>query len=201
MLESDMEMDDHPIWDMLKKNSIPFPGNVSREIVQEYMHVKQNYYSEDEIEKVWDLISDPQFRSLLKSKFNANLVASLYANNRYEDAVSMSNLIKSYYPEVRILYRDVGIIGSAIDGWVDVSSKPMVQEDINKNVWKTTLELGEGAVKFRCRNSWSQNWGGSSFPQGEAVWFGRNIRVEPGKYHIVLDLDNNTYSFEKLANE
>ena len=65
--------------------------------------------------------------------------------------------------------------------------------------FEVDIELGEGSVKFRCRDSWSQNWGGSSFPEGEAVWFGPNIPVEPGRYHITLDLTNYRYSFERLT--
>ena len=51
-------------------------------------------------------------------------------------------------------------------------------------------------VKFRCRDSWSQNWGGLVFPLGKAIPDGDNIEVpQEGMYHIILNLTDNTYEF------
>ena len=75
----------------------------------------------------------------------------------------------------------------------------MIQTDVLNSIWEVDLFLKEGEVKFRCRDSWSQNWGGDSFPKSEAIWFGKNILVnEGGYYHITLNINELTYNFEKL---
>lgn len=199
ILSSDVEMVDKSLWKLLKKNDIPFPGNMSEWIINEFQHVEHDYYSIEELDRAYGLIHDPHFRSELKSAFNTLLEERLYANNRFEEAVSIRELIKSYYPDVKVIYRDVGVLGNAIDGYIGVKSRPLIQTDIQNNIWETELELGEGSVKFRCRDSWSQNWGGNTFPEGEAVWFGPNIPVEPGRYRITLDLNNYRYSFERVT--
>ena len=62
--------------------------------------------------------------------------------------------------------------------------------------------LKRGIVKFRCRDSWAQNWGGSSFPTGPAEFDGMDIVVdEEGIYHIRLNLDEKTYEFIKKEKE
>ena len=198
ILATNVDVNDKSLWELLQKNSIPNPGGLSPEVTDEFLHVEENYFNESEIQKVMELMESPYGQSLIKSKFNVNMNAMLYANNRYEDAVSIQKIIKNYHPEVRVLYKDVGVIGTALRGYIDVPSEPLIQTDVMNSIWEDTLTFSEGSVKFRCRDSWSQNWGGNTFPTGEAVWFGPNIEVEPGRYHVRLDLSQNTYSFEKI---
>jgi len=201
LLSSDEEMKDNRLYELLKENSIPFPGGMNQYVIDSFRHVMPDYYSEEELKRLHDLIEEPHFRSELKSTFNTLLRKNLLANNRYEEAVSIRDLIKNYYPDIKVIYRNVGVLGDALDGYIGVKSRPMMQTDIKNNIWETQLELGEGSVKFRCRDSWAQNWGGNSFPEGEAQWFGGNIAVEPGRYRITLDLTNYRYSFERLPDE
>ena len=63
----------------------------------------------------------------------ARLIA-MYADNRYEEAISIRDLIKSHYPDIKVIYREVGTIGNALDGYVGVKSRPLVQTDIKNNI-------------------------------------------------------------------
>ena len=113
-------------------------------------------------------------------------------------------MIKEYYPEVRLIYQDVGIIGTSINGFPDVGAKstPLTNKKKDESIWEIEMFLKQGKVKFRSRDSWAQNWGGSSFPSGSAVFDGRDILVnEEGVYHISLNLDKKTYEFIKKENE
>ena len=197
-LSNELAITDNSLWRILKENAIPYPGHMTEVVINEFMHVETDYYTDEELNRVYALLFDPVFRSELKSFFNARHSAGLDENFMYEEAVSIRDLIKNYYPEIKVIYRDVGVIGTALDGYQNTKSRTMIQTDIENNIWETELELKAGTVKFRCRNSWSQNWGGDSFPEGTAQWFGRDIEVEPGHYHITLDLNNYTYSFTKI---
>ncbi|MFH4966112.1 hypothetical protein V8G69_14005 [Gaetbulibacter sp. M235] len=54
-------------------------------------------------------------------------------------------------------------------------------------------------MKFRCRDSWTINWGGDTFPEGKGYQDGPDIEIpEDGNYHITLNLTDKTYQFEKL---
>ena len=117
------------------------------------------------------------------------------------DALAMLKLIKDYYPEVKLLFQDVGIIGTSIDGFDDVGARstPMVLTNEEQSIWEIELYLKKGRVKFRCRDSWAINWGGNAFPKGEAYFEGPDISIpEAGNYQIVLNLTANTYEFIKL---
>jgi len=70
--------------------------------------------------------------------------------------------------------------------------------DARQGLWETTLELKNGTVKFRTRNSWNENWGGNSFPEGKLLFYGENIPVKAGRYRISLNLKDNTYRFDAI---
>ena len=105
---------------------------------------------------------------------------------------------------MRVIYENVGIIGTALDGYDDVGGKstPMERTDAENSIWEAELYLKKGTVKFRCNDSWLRNWGrnylGDNYLSGEAMPDGDNIAVEEGTYHIKLDLSNYTYEFIKL---
>ena len=111
--------------------------------------------------------------------------------------VSLKQQIEAYYPEVRLLYPDINIIfGSVSEKWEESTPMCLVNEKLN--IWEADLELKGGFVKFKSRDSWMQNWGGDTFPNGNSIFYGDNIFVEPGKYHVILNLTENSYEFIKL---
>ena len=121
-----------------------------------------------------------------------------YINNDLEGGLAILELIEKYQPGVKLLYDDIGIIGDALEtGWT--TSVPMNRIDEQTGAWSLEIQLKAGGLKFRNRNSWSDNWGGSSFPEARLQFFGRNIRVtEPGNYKIHFNLKERSYRFEKL---
>ena len=52
-----------------------------------------------------------------------------------------------------------------------------------------------GAVKFRAANSWSTNWGDSSFPTGTGTQEGKNIPVTAGKYNVTFNVQTGAFVF------
>jgi hypothetical protein len=159
------------------------------------------YYSQDQIKKARDIIYSEKYRAALQSVRTRTIFEGATINVLLSDAKSVIRQIKKYYPEVKLIYEDVGIIGTSIDGFDDVGaiSTPMRERKQEAGVWEIDLYLKEGRVKFRCRDSWSQNWGGNAFPEGDAHSFGADIVVsEPGQYNIVLDLNEGRYFFNRI---
>lgn len=156
------------------------------------------YYSEEQLLIASELIHCEDIRNTLKTiKIKALYDLSAIGNFENEARSIMAN-IKAYYPDVRILFENIGIIGTSIDGWDDVAmSTPMKEPEFG--VFETELFLKEGDVKFRSNDSWIQNWGGDTFPEGAAIQDGNNIHVDQsGKYLIRIDLNSNRYYFTKL---
>jgi hypothetical protein len=158
-----------------------------------------NYYSKIAYEKLNNLVRTSKFKAILKTLKSYKIIYRAHVSNNYEDGLSIMKLIKTYYPDVKLLYQNVGIIGTAINGYDDVGAKstPLIQTDIENSIWELDIYLKKGTVKFRCRDSWNQNWGGESFPKGSAVPDGDNIFVEEGEYHVIVNLSKNTYEFIK----
>lgn len=185
--------------ELLLQNNIPFPKldleNTSKGLISD-----TTFYDKEDYINCMKLLQDKNFRAHLKSQRTQVSLNSLDFKVLYNDALAMLKLIKSYYPEVKLLFQDVGIIGTSIDGFDDVGARstPMTLIDEDQSIWEIKLYLKEGAVKFRCRDSWAQNWGGTTFPKGKAYFEGQDIPVsEAGNYRVVLNLTENTYEFIK----
>jgi hypothetical protein len=120
----------------------------------------------------------------------------------YTRAISeMTSIIELINDELnpRLLYEEVGIVGSALEsGWE--KSVPMHLTNKKKAIWELNVLLEKGEIKFRTFDSWIQNWGGSTFPSGQAELNGTAIPVEAGNYHVILHLADKTYKFSKVRN-
>lgn len=162
------------------------------------------YYNKEDITTCEKLLQNKNFQTQLKSKRTQITIFMLDFKVLYNDALAMLKLIKDYYPEVKLLYQDVGIIGTSIDGFDDVGahSTPMSQTNEEASIWEIELYLKEGRIKFRCRDSWALNWGGNTFPKGDVIFEGPDISVtEAGNYRVILNLTAYTYEFIKQADD
>lgn len=155
------------------------------------------FFEEEEVQKARSLLEDQKFRSALKTlRGNKEEILNYLGNDR-EGGLGILSLIEDYYPGVQLLFDDIGIIGDALDsGWT--KSIPLSRQKGQNCMWEVELTLKDGTVKFRNRNSWSQNWGGNDFPTGRNIYLGEDIRVKAGHYHIRLDLCESRYEFLKI---
>ena len=179
---------------------IASPMLIQSGIIANWSKSDSTYYTSNDLKNLHNLVRSHSFRAILKSVKSDKIWNFKYARNRYNDGISIRNLIKSYYPDVKEIYNDVGIIGTSINGFDEVGARstPMTLTDIKQSIWEIDLYLKEGRVKFRCRDSWLINWGGTTFPKGKADFEGPDIQVtEAGNYHIIINLTANTYEFIK----
>lgn len=184
----------------LVDNGISFP-KFDHNVINSVWVSDSIWYSKEDIKNTKNLLYSKQFRSLLKTAKSQRNFDILDYRAFIAESENILNSIKTYHPDARLLFEDVGIIGTSINGFDDVGAKstPMVLVDEENSIWEINLYLKKGLVKFRCRDSWAQNWGGSSFPRGEAEKDGNNIEIpEAGNYLITLNLSQKTYHFKKL---
>src|SRR5699024_10370403 len=88
-----------------------------------------------------------------------------------------------------------GVVGSAtINGW-NGPDVPMYKTD-EDGVFVAYTTLIDGEIKFRENNAWDHNFGGAN---GQLIDNGANIVVTAGKYKIILNLNDQTYSLEPFS--
>ncbi|MFW9952529.1 MAG: DUF6090 family protein [Candidatus Thorarchaeota archaeon] len=159
------------------------------------------YFTLNQMNIASNLIHSENFRSILKTirvKTNYDIQNIL---NIIAESKSIISGIKTKYPDVRIIFENVGIIGTAINGFDDVGAISTPMEETDFAIYETELYLKKGVVKFRSNDTWFKNWGGDSFPKGEAIHDGNNIIIDQsGLYHVHLDLNSNKYFFTRLNN-
>ena len=90
----------------------------------------------------------------------------------------------------------ITMIGPAVSDWnTDVS---MITEDGGKTYTAESVVFSTGELKFRVNNAWSLNYGGSTFPAGEATPNNVSetaIAVQEGTYDVTFDRVSLTYTF------
>ena len=192
------------ISSLFYEEEIPIPEiNPGLTEFENFRYVDTTFFTKTELSKIRTLVKSHKVKVILRTlKANRLKIIEQDLRMSIQDAKSVLKSIKEYDPKVRLLYNNVGIIGTALDGYDDVgaSSIPMSLTDAEQSIWETDLTLKDGTVKFRTRNSWNQNWGGIGFPKGKAIFYWENIPVSAGNYHIILNLSEKTYEFIKKEN-
>ena len=184
------------------------------------------FFTGAEIHTARNLLRDGQLLVPLRSMWARKSEYLLVASRRRDLARSMAASIKVLYPDVRLRYSDISItgpalneeaaatwellltqdcnLGSCVSDWIrgyeiwTAHETRMIPVDGSEYVWELETQLWDGLVKFRSRGSWDENWGGKTFPRGEAERHGDNIRVPSGRYRITLDLEHLKYEFTEL---
>jgi starch-binding outer membrane protein SusE/F len=102
-----------------------------------------------------------------------------------------------YTFEELVDFESIGIIGSATPGGWDEET-PLNRDPNTPGLWTVTLDLVDGEAKFRANNDWAVNWGGNSFPEGEAIINGDNIQIPAGRYIITFNTNDPSYQFLEI---
>jgi Secretion system C-terminal sorting domain/Outer membrane protein SusF_SusE len=94
---------------------------------------------------------------------------------------------------------DIGIIGSATPlGW-DTDTN-MFPDTTGPDNYTITLNLVQGACKFRQNDGWDVNWGSIDFPTGIGTQNGVDIPVPAvGRYKIDFNKATGAYNFTKIV--
>jgi hypothetical protein len=183
------------VTSILQDEDIPLPFEVfGLTSFRNFSETDSNFFSAIEIKKAQKIIPTKQFIAALKSLKSKKIFLQLDLSNSLDEGLSYLKLIKAYNPAIKLVFTDIGIVGTALEtGWD--RSIPMMQNDSIENVWELNIHLNNGYIKFRNRDSWAYNWGGKGFPNGNTIFYGEDITVSEGNYHIILDLNKNTYQF------
>ncbi len=110
-------------------------------------------------------------------------------------AITFNKSTGEYNFAEQVEFSSISIIGSATEGGWDTDT-PLTRDSGNPNLWRGTVTLTEGALKFRANGSWAINWGGSTFPSGTGELNGPDIPVaEAGNYLVSFNTSTLAYNF------
>lgn len=100
----------------------------------------------------------------------------------------------------QVEFTSIGVIGSATAGGWDAET-PLTRDSGNPDLWKGTVTLTVGELKFRANNAWAINWGGGEFPSDTATVNGDNIAVPTaGDYLVSFNTRTLIYTFLLIGN-
>ncbi|MEO2051025.1 MAG: DUF6090 family protein [Allomuricauda sp.] len=195
LASSDFSTNDKPISAILIKEGLPVPSvNFGYSLLMGMLN-DTAYFKQKEWEKAKSLVQTPEIRSGLvqlaqQKEFLKNELSQLV-----ELSTNSMAQIQHLYPEVRLLYEKIGIIGEGTsnENWVDDTILTLVDE--KKAIWEALVDLNGGGIKIRENKSWNVNWGGASFPKGQLEWFGPNIPTEEGTFRLIVNLSEKNYEF------
>ncbi|MEL6986426.1 MAG: SusF/SusE family outer membrane protein [Bacteroidota bacterium] len=97
------------------------------------------------------------------------------------------------------VFESFGIIGDATPIGNFDEDVDMTADTDEPWIWRTTIQLTNGTVKFRAEDDWTDNWGGDDFPTGVGVPGGGNIPVQAGEYNVSFNVITLEYSFETTS--
>jgi hypothetical protein len=169
----------------------------------------------DEAESIRKWSRSPQGAAALRELIRLRYLSSvnlIYMMDRNESVIDS---IRLYDPDISLPIETIGLAGDATSlGWD--TSIPMRRDPDDPNLWRATVELADGELKFRADDNWSTNWGapkvrGDSlsfsfrgdaaavFPRGAGEFQGLNIPVEAGRYDVTFNSQSFEYSFDKVS--
>lgn len=94
-------------------------------------------------------------------------------------------------------YLTLGLIGPATAGGWGGAQTALIRNPTDPFKWSGNIQLTDGEAKFRVDNSWAQNWGASTFPNGVGTSGGPNIPATAGKYTVTFNTLTGAYTFVK----
>ncbi len=92
----------------------------------------------------------------------------------------------------------ISIVGTGVNGWPEDQTTPEITLSTIDGISYTinNLAVTSGEIKFRQDLSWTVNWGGSTFPNGQGILNSpTNIPTTAGTYDVTFNISNATYTF------
>lgn len=88
-----------------------------------------------------------------------------------------------------------GIVGSATpNGWEGPDTQVLSFDGIHEVWYANNITFTTGDIKFRQNNAWGLSYGAGSTPGSLTSENGSDIAVKAGKYNVIVDFKNLTYS-------
>jgi hypothetical protein len=161
--------------------------------------------TDTEIAAARGLLASERMRSILEELRARKAKMTGTKFNEGEIALSALRRIQGEYPGLRLQFDNLGIVGAAVTPGEDTEAAwmrtiPFERLPDHEQRWQLDIDLHEGLLKFRTRESWEENWGGTDFPEGRVRWYGDAIEVPvAGRYRVTVDLKEDWYRFERLS--
>ena len=163
--------------------------------IADYPH---NFYSEEELNRVLQLTKNPSFIADLKSLNELKKKTIGYSALLTKQGQDGLEYLKRVFPDINYGITEMEIIGLATPNNDWTRGTPMQKTSTDDSTWEITMELTDGAVKFRTDPAWTFDWGMGQANPDKLVFKGSNIPVKKGTYHIIIDIVNGTYEFKPV---
>lgn len=187
------------ITSFLDELNLPYPSiTFGYSALNDYQNIDTTFFNDSDIKRTLKLLENSKFQNALKSLRSIKFTSLIFIDNNISLTNTNTRLIKDYYPDVKLLYSNIGLVGDATQQNNWTKNVPLALTDESKAIWEGDVILSDGSLKFREGENWNFNWGGDTFPSGNSFSYGDNIKVKAGSYHVILNLSAKTYQFIKI---
>lgn len=197
-INEDYKSSRYDITSLLEESNVPYPSiTFSYSALNDYQNIDSTFFDESDIKNTLKLLESPKFQNALKSSRSIKFTNLIFI----DDIINLTNtnkrLIQDYYPNVKLLYSNIGLVGDATQHNNWTQNIPLTLTNESQSIWEGDVILSDGSLKFREGENWNFNWGGDAFPSGNTYSYGDNIKIKSGSYHVILNLSEKTYKFIK----
>jgi hypothetical protein len=187
------------ITSFLDELNLPYPSiTFGYSALNDYQNMDSTFFDDSDIKRTLKLLESSKFQNALKSSRSIKFTSLIFIDNIINLTNTNKRLIQDYYPKVKLLYSNIGLVGDATQHNNWTKNFPLTLTNESKAIWEGDIILSDGSLKFREGENWNFNWGGDEFPFGNTYFYGDNIKVKSGSYHVILNLSEKTYEFIKL---
>lgn len=186
------------ITSLLNELNLPYPSiNFGYSALNDFQNMDSTFFNESDIQHTINLLENSKFQNALKSSKSIKSLNLIFIDNIINLTNTIKILIQEYYPNVKLLYSNIGLVGDATQNGDWAKNIQLTLTNDLETIWEGDVMLSDGSVKFREGENWNFNWGGNAFPAGNTYSYGDNIQVKSGNYHVILNLSKKTYEFIK----
>ncbi|WP_282124771.1 hypothetical protein [Algibacter mikhailovii] len=186
------------ITSFLDELNLPYPSiTFTYSALNDYQNIDSTFFDDSDIKLTLKLLESSKFQNALKSSRSIKFTSLVFIDNIISLTNTNKRLIQDYYPDVKLLYSDIGLVGDATQHNNWTKNIPLTLTNESQAIWEGDIILSDGSLKFREGENWNFNWGGDAFPSGNTYSYGDDIKVKSGSYHVILNLSEKTYQFIK----
>lgn len=174
-----------------------YPGTGYRDFIDDSREVP---YTSKQLNRIRELLKDPSFIADLMTIRTVKNRMIIYSEQVGESSEAFLQFVQLYDPDTDYSIKRMEIIGSGLPGGQWATGKPMVKANEDDDmIWEIEQELIDGLIKFRADDEWILDWGKGESDPTKLVFKGGNIPVKQGYYSIRINIRDNSYSLDPIA--
>lgn len=143
-----------------------------------------------------ELIASKQIRSRLQQLKLKRKTITSKENGWVSPEVAVLEVLEKHYEFLPKKFEHLEMVGTGTMAKNWSTGFKMTPLNPEHTVWECKDSLNDGWIKFRTDDNWTFSWGNGELNPNKLVFGGPNIPVMAGNYHVIIDIENNTFELK-----